>query len=384
MKARGIGWLGLLLLIAFFPLPSSEARAQASWPPIRVHLDSAFEEANITFLVTLENLTDQPIYGLTVMGVIPEGTRYLDSWAGSPYQNPGVFDGRAVGWIHEELPPRAQRGPFAYMVSYELSFLPSFATYTWVAWTGPAAGSVTSEVLSVTPVPKRLVETLVVHGFWLAGMVAGMGGGPKTRFTDEDAGIPYTFEAEGVQPGDAIEFKVYDQATGELVRSQLQRLSGAGGVQGGAGVSILPPGTYRAQLYANGKLYPETIVFEVVPYTGPPQTCQGIGFVEVTLVLAREEEVSRAIIGVGATRIERLWGTDDSIRLRFWAQPWFPSYHKALEETNKIIVAIKEELASLGIPREQLFSLQTAPFCVAVGSPLYAALPPEAHTGGDR
>ncbi|MDP2727271.1 MAG: hypothetical protein Q8P59_06975 [Dehalococcoidia bacterium] len=378
MKAR-LGVLAVLLvaLLTSGPVPS-RASGDYPWPPLKVHLSSQVEGWNLTFLITLENLTDQPLEGLTVKAVparfTRENTHLVDSWAGSQGQNPGVFDGVAVGWIHDKLAPHSKEGPFAFTVNFQRSAQAAFTAYAWVSWTRPVPGAFTSEELAVTPpLPEPSARPIVVTKFWVS---RSLNTPPQTQFTDVQS-ISYVVELEGVEPGDLIDFRVYGQTSGELVASSGQRLALGlevmpGGIKAisGGGIKELPAGSYRAEIHVNGTRRAAPILFEVVPYTGPPAICHGYGNVDVTLDSALAEEAARvgAALGARASRVIGPGAAPGSVRMQFSVEPEVgpePNPRdKAMAETERIMAAIKERLAaSLGIPKENMQSLLTAPDC---------------------
>ncbi|MDP2659388.1 MAG: hypothetical protein Q8R28_01485 [Dehalococcoidia bacterium] len=367
--------LAVLLIFGLFVIRPSDA---GPWPPLTVHLTSQSEEkgddSSLTFLFTLENLTDRPLEGLTIKAVpgktTKEGARLVGSWAGSRGQNPGVFDGTSVGWIHDSVAPLSKEGPFAFTVNYPRWALATFSAYAWISWTGPAPGSFTSEELAVSPwAPPPAPRSVRLKGFRLGN---GWNSPPQTEFTDIQ-GISYIVELDDVQPGDVIELRIHDQSSGQLVASSGNELMGAGAAWGGGGTRQLPAGAYIAEMRVNGTRQGESISFVVVPYSGPSSICTGAGAVDAEVRAELADEASRTALGAGAGAATRRGPGSEpgSARLQFAVAPRVgPEANprdKAMQETERIMTAIKEGLAALGVPKGNLHSLQTAPDCRLVG-----------------
>lgn len=131
------------------------ASAHGEWPPIEVDLAIQKDGHIVTATVWVKNTGDVDTDILTVKSQVPEGAKYLDSWAGGRGFHQGVFDGRDVGWTNEDgVKAGKSQGPFVYM--FDISSLDPGADspiLAWVKWAGQKPGTAASKAVSVRIAP---------------------------------------------------------------------------------------------------------------------------------------------------------------------------------------------------------------------------------------
>lgn len=102
------------------------------------------------FAINVHNNSDEEVF-VEVKGVIPQGAKLVDSWAGSGRGfNSGKFDGKAVGWINTTVPAHGNMGPFVYIVD---SGTAAASGYAWIRYFDVSGelGSYTSRAATATP-----------------------------------------------------------------------------------------------------------------------------------------------------------------------------------------------------------------------------------------
>lgn len=158
MKRKRIAFLtvGIMSLISLLTA-LGVLTASAHWPEVDVQLSFTSPEDNIfRYTIWVQNKEKFDLTDLTIRAPIPEGAKYVRSWAGyGPGVNQGGFDGKEVGWIHPKVEAGKKDGPFVYEVN--TSPLPPNSrpfTKAWISWLGKIPGSALSnEVRIRTPYP---------------------------------------------------------------------------------------------------------------------------------------------------------------------------------------------------------------------------------------
>lgn len=178
-------------------LPSirREVAAQMVWPPIHVDMRAHVGGDTVTFGILVFNHGTLDIDSLEVKGTVPERTTFVDSWAGAPYSNRGVFDGRDVGWCDPEAVLKAGgwRGSYAYRVKVPPGVDPyRVSAHAWVRFRYPVAGEAVSvQVVAVVP------DSIVVDNLDQA-QVEFRGNWPRSRSVAGYHGDYYQWN----EPGD--------------------------------------------------------------------------------------------------------------------------------------------------------------------------------------
>ncbi|MBI2909180.1 MAG: hypothetical protein HYX92_16160 [Chloroflexi bacterium] len=124
----------------------SPAAQQTEWPPVKV--DLAIEQQGTVFRaeVWVRNEGNFDTDVMSIRGRVPEGARFVDSWAGpTSGANAGAFDGNDVGWVNIGTKAGERRGPFVFV--FDAGALdpasPPFVQ-AWVSWTGEVPGTAVS------------------------------------------------------------------------------------------------------------------------------------------------------------------------------------------------------------------------------------------------
>lgn len=94
------------------------AKQMVDWPPLHVNLYARADGGAIALHIFVQNHEPAEIGGLVVKGVVLPNAALVDSWAGSPGFNRGVFDGSIVVWNNPDATsaPRTDRREYVFVV----------------------------------------------------------------------------------------------------------------------------------------------------------------------------------------------------------------------------------------------------------------------------
>ena len=111
--------------------------------PLAAGVTATRQGTQTTFSIMVRNNIEDAAF-LEVKGVLPEGARLVDSWAGSGRGfNAGVFDGTAVGWINPTIAAERTQGPFVFIVDTGSEPATGYAWIRYITTKG-AVGAYTS------------------------------------------------------------------------------------------------------------------------------------------------------------------------------------------------------------------------------------------------
>lgn len=127
----------------------AHAKQIVEWPPVRVTLRARpIGDGAVTYHILVDNHEPELVRWMTIKGAIPANAEYVDSWAGSPGTNRGVFDGSVVTWIDPEarVRPDADRREYGFVVRPRPGVdRGAIETTAWVEFAEPARGVAMSD-----------------------------------------------------------------------------------------------------------------------------------------------------------------------------------------------------------------------------------------------
>lgn len=186
------------------------AKRLTEWPPVSVALRAQARGNTIAYHVVVDNHEPELVKNLSIKGAVPANAVFVDSWAGSPYQNRGVFDGSVVTWHDPEarLSPGRDRREYAFIVQPR-SGVPraDVKTTAWVEFAEPAHGVAMSDVVSADPPVEVIVDAVAEgrvtwSGDWpVSRNVYGYYGEAYQIHESGDGTSSYVWEADLFEPG---------------------------------------------------------------------------------------------------------------------------------------------------------------------------------------
>ncbi|MBI2954706.1 MAG: N-acetylmuramoyl-L-alanine amidase [Chloroflexi bacterium] len=195
------------------------------WPPVNVELRAQPENDAISYRILVDNHEPELVKRLTVKGVVPPNAEYVDSWAGSPGQNRGNFDGSVVTWVDPDgkLSPGQDRREYVFAVRPRpgASRIDVRAT-AWVEFAEPAPGIAMSETASadgpIEAIAHRVAGGRVAwEGDWpVSRNVNGYYGDSYQVHSAGDGTATYTWEVDLIEAG---QFEVFGWWTSAADRS---------------------------------------------------------------------------------------------------------------------------------------------------------------------
>lgn len=126
------------------------AKRLVEWPPVHVELRAIRQGETVAYHILLDNHEPEIVQGLIVKGAIPAGSQYVDSWAGSPGNHRGVFDGSVVTWYDPlaKLTPGLDRREYVFIIKPPPEVrLADVRTVAWAMIGGPTRGIAMSETV---------------------------------------------------------------------------------------------------------------------------------------------------------------------------------------------------------------------------------------------
>jgi hypothetical protein len=142
------------------------AKRLAEWPPINVELRAERKPDVVAYHILVDNHEPDTVRGLTIKGAVPAGSVFVDSWAGSPESNRGVFDGSVVTWYDpvSKLTPGVDRREYVFVIRPSSKMaLADIRAVAWVLFAEPTRGVSMSETVSAD-LPLDIVVDSAVGG----------------------------------------------------------------------------------------------------------------------------------------------------------------------------------------------------------------------------
>ncbi|MBI4320108.1 MAG: hypothetical protein HY675_16580 [Chloroflexi bacterium] len=177
--------LFLLLLVVMLATPlwvPRQASAHGPWPWVIPDITATVEGDTVTYSITLKNRNSHDVRNLEVIGKIPHGATFVDSWAGAVGTNGGKFTGGEVKWFHRAIKGNGSLGPFVFAVKVTpaRSEHPhrSLAAKAYVVWGSPTGGDAVDFLTIANPVETGEPQiAMAAPGHWHANK------GKKLTFT---------------------------------------------------------------------------------------------------------------------------------------------------------------------------------------------------------
>lgn len=197
------------------------AERLVEWPPVHVELRARPEGDTIAYHILVDNHEPDLIRRMSIKGAVPENAEYVDSWAGSPNRNRGMFDGSVVTWVDPdaELTPGRDRREYVFIVRPRPGVSRGdVQTAAWVEFAEPTPGVAMSDRVSADQ-PVEAIADLVAGGrtFWsgdwpVSRNVGGYYGSAYQYHEPGDGSGKYTWEVELPEPGSYEVFAWWTQA----------------------------------------------------------------------------------------------------------------------------------------------------------------------------
>lgn len=116
------------------------------WPPVEVSMTAAASDNVVTYTIILHNYASWDVSDMTVKGVIPTGSQYLDSSIvdGS---NPGKLEGGDISFTVGAIKAGQSFGPLVYRV--QKGSAADLTAHAWAQWAQAIPGTANSPDVAV-------------------------------------------------------------------------------------------------------------------------------------------------------------------------------------------------------------------------------------------
>jgi len=186
------------------------AKRLIEWPPVYVELRARPGGDSVAYHIMVDNHEPDLARHFTVKGAVPANAEFVDSWAGSPYRNRGVFDGSVVTWYDPDgtLAPGLDRREYVFVVRPRPGVpRADVKTVAWVQFDEPAPGVAMSEAVSADQPVEAIADPAA------GGRATWRGDWPTSRNVPDyygdayqvhaagDGSAAYTWEADLFEPG---------------------------------------------------------------------------------------------------------------------------------------------------------------------------------------
>ena len=177
---------------------------------MHVELRARPEGDTIAYHVLVDNHEPDLVRRMAVRGAIPSNAEYVDSWAGSPDRNRGVFDGSVVTWVDPEAEPTPgrDRRKYVFVVRPRLGVARGdVQTAAWVEFAEPTPGVAMSDRVSADQWVETIADLVggsrvIWSGDWpVSRNVAGYYGDAYQYHEPGHGSGKHTWEVELLEPG---------------------------------------------------------------------------------------------------------------------------------------------------------------------------------------
>ncbi len=182
----------------------------ADGPPVEVRLFASLRGDRVTYRVTVDNHEPEMVRRLEVKAGVPTNADYVESWAGAPGQNRGVFDGTTVTWYDPEakLQPGSDHREYAFVVRLRPGVPRSeVKASAWALYAEPSRGLAMSETVNADQRVEMIADAAAGGrvrwtGDWPAARDGvSYYGDDYQRHSPGDPAARYTWEMEVLEPG---------------------------------------------------------------------------------------------------------------------------------------------------------------------------------------